>query len=52
MNAIEYSKRLGVSLEEINDLILISIAARTNSYLYTYDKKLISAAKKLKIPIF
>jgi len=52
INAIEYSKRLGISLEEINDLILISIAARTNSSLFTYDKKLISAAKKLKIPIF
>ena len=52
INAIEYSKRLGISLEEINDLILISIAARTNSYLFTYDKKLILAAKKLKIPIF
>jgi len=52
MNAIEYSKKLGISLEEINDLILISIAARTNSSLFTYDRKLISAAKKLKIPIF
>jgi len=52
MNAIEYSKKLGISLEEINDLILISIAARTNSFLFSYDKKLISAAKKLKIPIF
>jgi len=52
MNAIEYSKRLGISLEEINDLILISIATRTNSSLFTYDKKLISAAKKLKISIF
>jgi len=52
INAIEYSKRLGISLEEINELILISIDARTNSYLFTYDKKLILTAKKLKIPIF
>jgi len=52
LNAIEYSKELGVSLEEINDLILISIAKRTNSLLFTYDKKIVSIAKKLKINIF
>ena len=45
-NALNLSKKYNISLKEINDLILISIAKRLKLSLFTFDKKLREIAKK------